>query len=121
VTSRIKGPGDKPPVDATEAVESADATSEVQPGAPASVKGPEAAQRSGTPDAIGYVAQRLKSGEISVDEAVDILIDDAIERQVGRAVEVARDLAPKLREVLRGYASNDPTLAARIRRLTLVK
>jgi hypothetical protein len=57
-----------------------------------------------------------RAGEIGADEAVELLIDDAIARQLGGAA--AKDLEPKLREVLRDYAANDPYLAAKIRRLT---
>jgi hypothetical protein len=67
------------------------------------------------------VAARLRAGEITVDQAVELLIDDAIMRQVGRATESTKDLEPRLRELLRSYAANDPFLAAKIRRLTLAK
>jgi hypothetical protein len=62
------------------------------------------------------VAARLRAGEISSDEALELLIDDTIARQMGGAVP--KDLEPKLREVLRDYAANDPFLAAKIRKLT---
>jgi hypothetical protein len=123
VTSRIKGPGDGPPrigetdaIDAPDAVAGPDATE-----APSAVAGPQAARATDPTDAVARVAARLKSGEIDVDRAVELLIDDAIERQVGRAVDANASLAPKLRELLRNYAASDPYLAAKIRKLTLVK
>jgi hypothetical protein len=65
---------------------------------------------------VGEVAARLRAGEISSDEAVELLIDDAIARQMGGAVPKERE--DELRQLLRNYAANDPYLAARIRRLS---
>ena len=119
---RIKGPGGSTPVDETAPI---DETSAVGAGAPASsVEGATAATGAAAAklaDAISAVAAKLRAGEINVDQAVDLLIDDAIERQVGRATDASRELEPKLRELLRGYAAQDPFLAAKIRRLTLAK
>lgn len=114
---RIKGPGDGPrPPDAvgeTGAVEGVDETAPAETGAVGRVGGPGGPD---APDAIARVAERLRAGEITADEAVELLIDDAIGRQMGGAVP--KDLEPKLREVLRDYATNDPYLAAKIRRLS---
>jgi len=80
--------------------------------APAAPTGP------GNVDPVAQVAAQLRAGEITVDQAVEKLIDDAISRQLS---DSARQLEPKLRELLRSYAESDPFLAARIRRLTLAK
>lgn len=114
---RIKGPGDgpRPPdaVDEAGAVEGVDEAAPAETGAVARVGGTGG---PGGVDPIARVAERLRAGEITSDEAVELLIDDAIARQMGGAVP--KDLEPKLREVLRDYAATDPYLAAKIRRLT---
>src|SRR6267142_3206948 len=114
---RIKGPGDGPRP--TDAVDEAAPVDGVEETAPAETEGVARVGGTGGPggvDPIGQVAARLRAGEITSDQAVELLIDDAIERQMGGAVP--KDLEPKLREVLRDYATNDPYLAAKIRRLT---
>ena len=109
---RIKGPNGVDGVGEVDQVGETDAVGEV-----GEVSAPEAAKESGSVDAISRVAAQLRNGEISVDQAVDRLIDDAIGRQLGNQ----RDLEPKLRELLKSYAESDPFLAARIRRLTVAK
>jgi hypothetical protein len=122
MTSRIKGPGDKPPVDPTDAVGATDATGEVKPGGEAPrVGATQSARSADATDAIGRVAAQLKAGEITVDQAVEALIEDAIDRQVGRAVDAGRNIESELRELLRNYAANDPYLVGKIRRLTMAK
>jgi hypothetical protein len=126
MTSRIKGPsapsGGPPPVDETSAVDATEGVREPDAAdAPSGVSGPEAARATDAPDAVAQVAAQLRAGEIGVDQAVELLIEDAIQRQVGRAVDGRTELAPQLRELLRGYATSDPFLLAKIRRLTLVK
>ena len=112
---RIKGPGDGPrPPDAVDEAAPVDGVDEAAPtetGAVGRVGGP--GEPTAT-DPIAVVARRLRDGEISADEALELLIDDTIERQMGGAVP--KDLEPKLREVLRDYAANDPFLAAKIRK-----
>lgn len=120
---RIKGPGDGPrppdapdPIDQAAPVDGVDEAAPAETGAVARVGGSDG---PGAPDPVGQVAERLRAGEISSDQAVELLIDDAIARQMGGAVPA--DLEPRLREVLRDYAANDPYLAAKIRRLTQAK
>jgi hypothetical protein len=114
---RVKGPGDGPrPPDAVDEAEPVDAVDEATPaetGAVARVGGPGGPSGS---DPVGEVASRLRAGEISSDEALELLIDDTIARQLGGAV--SKDLEPKLREVLRDYAATDPFLLAKLRKLT---
>jgi hypothetical protein len=114
---RIKGPGDgvRPPdaVDEAGEVEGVDDTAPAETGAVARVGGTGGPTGS---DPIAQVAARLRAGEISADEALELIIDDTIDRQLGGAVP--KDLEPKLREVLRQYATSDPFLAAKIRKLT---
>ena len=114
---RIKGPGDgvRPPdaVDEAAPVEGVDEAAPAESGAVGRVGG------TGGPtggDPIAAIAARLRAGEIGSDEALELIIDDTIHRRMGGAVP--KDLEPKLREVLRDYAANDPLLAAKIRRLT---
>lgn len=117
---RIKGPGDgpRPPdaVDEAAPVDAVDETGPAETGAVSRVGGPGGPDSS---DPIGRIAARLRAGEIDADEALELLIDDAVGRQLGAAA--SKDLEGKLREVLRDYAANDPYLAARIRRLTQAK
>jgi hypothetical protein len=112
---RIKGPNGVDGVGDVEGVANVDRPEAVdQVG---EVEAPTAAKETGSVDAISQVAAQLRKGEISVDQAVDRLIDDAIARQLGNQ----RELEPKLRELLKSYAESDPFLAARIRRLTVAK
>jgi hypothetical protein len=117
---RIKGPGDgpRPPdaVDEAGEVEGVDDAAPAETGAVSRVGGTGGPTGS---DPIAEVAARLRAGEISSDEALELIIDDTIQRQMGGAVP--KDLEPKLREVLRDYATNDPFLAAKIRKLTSAK
>jgi hypothetical protein len=111
---RIKGPGDGPRptdgVDEAAPVDGVDESAPAETGAVGRVGG--TGGPTGT-DAIAQVAARLRAGEITADQAVELLIDDAIARGGGR-----KELEPKLREVLREYAANDPYLSSKIRRLT---
>jgi hypothetical protein len=105
-----------PPVDEAGSAAPADGARSVEGGAAAGrVEG--AASIEAGADLVGEVARRLKGGEITAREAVELLIDDAVERQVGR-VTIDRDqLADELRELLRRYTETDPYLAAKVRRL----
>jgi hypothetical protein len=112
---RIKGPGDGPrptdavdeagEVEATDGAASADAVSSV-----GGTSGP------GGNDPISQIAARFRNGELTSEQAVDLLIEDAIQRQLGGTVP--KDMEAKLREVLREHATSYPYLAAKIRRLT---
>jgi hypothetical protein len=112
---RIKGPGDGPrapdAVDEAGEVEAADAAAATD--AVSAVGGPSG---PGGADPIGEIAARFRAGDITSQEAVDLLIDDAIQRQMGGVVP--KDMEARLREVLREHAANYPYLAAKIRRLT---
>lgn len=122
MTTRVKGPGaGPPPVDPAGHVDASAPVGEVAPAEVAAVEGAGAADRAAPADPVARVAARLRAGELTVDQAVDALIDDAVRRQVGRAVDDREELEARLREVLRGYADSDPFLAAKIRRLTLGK
>ena len=50
-------------------------------------------------------------------KTVDRLIDDAVTRRVGRAIEPGSELEARLRRVLRDYAEADPLISDKIRRL----
>ena len=118
---RIKGPGDgvRPPdaVDEAGQVEGVDDTAPAETGAVARVGGTGGTGGPTGSDPIAAVAARLRAGEISADEALELIIDDTIDRQLGGAVP--KDFfEPKLREVLRQYATSDPFLAAKLRKLT---
>ncbi len=68
-------------------------------------------------DPVATVAAALRAGELTVEQAVDRLIEDAVTRRVGRALEPGSELEARLRRVLRDYASADPLITAKIRRL----
>ena len=108
-------------VDATKAVDAADAVDEVEGvGQVRATESAGAVKRAdavrGT-DAVAEVAAALRAGELTVAEAVDKLIDDAVGKQVGRAIEPGSELEQRLRRVLRDYAGADPLITAKIRRL----
>ena len=120
---RIKGPGEGPrPTDAVDEAGELDGVDEAAPAAGGTVAPVGATGGTGGTggiDPIGEVAARLRAGEITSDQALELLIDDAIQRQLGGAVP--QDLEPKLREVLRRFATQDPFLSAKIKRLTQAK
>ncbi len=119
---RIKGPGPGDGPRPPDAVDEAGEVAGVDDAAPADTGAVSRVGGTGGPtgsDPIAEVAARLRAGEISADEALELIIDDTIQRQMGGAVP--KDLEPKLREVLRDYATNDPFLAAKIRKLTSPK
>lgn len=117
---RIKGPADSapPPVDSVGEAREATApapTTAVQPG---NAVGEISAAGAITPhDVIAYVANRLRGGEMTPREAVELLIDDAVQRQVGGVTAEHAALANELKELLRRYTETDPYLASRVRRL----
>jgi len=129
--SRIRPPGGAdgaPPVDPVGPVDEVDGVGEVERVDEVErvegVAPVEATAGAAVVDAVQAVAGELKAGRISVEQAVERLIDDAVTRQLGRALGSgprAQVLADELREILRGYASNDPYLAAKIRRLLPAK
>jgi hypothetical protein len=68
-------------------------------------------------DQVDRVAQRLRAGEITAAAAVKLLIEDAVERQVGLAVGDREELAAALKRHLARRSATDPWLTARVRRL----
>jgi hypothetical protein len=117
---RIKGPGEGPrPTDAVDEAGEVDGVDEAAPASTGAVTSVGGSGGAGGVDPIGEVAARLRTGEITSDQALELLIDDAIQRQLGGAVP--KELEPRLRDVLRNFATNDPYLAAKIRRLTQAK
>ncbi|MSP61982.1 MAG: hypothetical protein EXR72_16955 [Myxococcales bacterium] len=116
---RVKPPGSgAPPVD-----ETSGATGPTGPtgvgtpeGAPA-VAATSGAQATGTADAVAEVARKLRAGEITPREAVELLIDDAVSRQVGHATADRPALADELKDILRRYTETDPYLSSKVRRL----
>src|SRR4051812_47683056 len=100
---RIKGPGEGPrPTDAVDDASAVEGPQSVDEAAPADTAAPVgrvgAAGGAVATDPIGQVAARLRAGEITSEQAVDLLIEDALGRQLGGTLR--KDLEPKLREVL---------------------
>jgi hypothetical protein len=102
------------PVDAAGGVEGTDGVSRVE-----GVRAPEvpAIGAARAAAAVDEIAAALRAGHITIAEAVDRLIDDAVQRHVGRAVEQGGEVEARLRRVLRDYAEADPLISAKIRRL----
>ena len=120
--TRIKGPKGGPrPVGPQSPIAEVGGSGGVDRIAPTEAPAVSGASNTGALDQVGQVAARLRAGEIDVDRAIELLIDDAVSRQLGGVTERARELEEQLRALLRGYAASDPFLAARIRRLTVDK
>jgi hypothetical protein len=125
--TRVKGPTDGPSsvsgVDPAEAVDAAEAVDKAEAvEATEGVEAVGAAEAAGGADPITGIAADLRSGKISLDQAVDALIEDTIHRKLGRFTKRHGDqVTSELRQLLRDYAANDPFLAAKIRQLSLSK
>jgi hypothetical protein len=119
---RIKGPsGGPPPLDE---ISGAAGTGRAEPlgsvdrtAATGGAQAVSATQSARPGDAVAEVARRLRAGEISPREAVELLIDDAVNRQVGRVTADRQALATELKDLLRRYTETDPYLASKVRRL----
>ncbi len=73
-------------------------------------------------DPVANVAAQLRAGAITIERAVELLIEDAVQRQLGPALANSRELESTLRETLtQRHAENDPVLQTRIRRLNPAK
>ena len=121
---RIKGPGDGPrPPDAVDEAAPVDGVDETAAGRDRRSRARRRHRRTAD-RAESTRSPRSRRGcapaRSPSDEALELLIDDTITRQLGMTAggAVTQDLEPKLREVLRDYAANDPFLAAKIRKLT---
>jgi hypothetical protein len=68
-------------------------------------------------DLVDEVAARLRAGELTPLEAVEILIDDALQRQLGPFSEAHTELAAELKLLLLEQAQSDPYLSAKMKRL----
>jgi hypothetical protein len=117
---RVKAPttGGAPPVDEATPADPADAAAQV--GSPDGAREVGAAAKAGdaaATDPVADVARRLRSGEIDARQAVELLIDDAVGRQIGRATADREALARELKDLLRRYTETDPYLASKVRRL----
>ena len=117
---RVKGPsGAAPPIDQTSAVDAPSAAEATTATTAVVATGAATAAQATDPtaDPVRDVARRLRTGELSAREAVELLIDDAVERQLGLITADRRALAQQLKEVLRRYTETDPHLASKVRRL----
>ena len=70
-------------------------------------------------DAVADIARRVRAGELDAHGALEQLIDEIVDRQVGRAAAEKHALAARLRAHLHEQAQNDPFLAAHVRRLRI--
>jgi sulfur relay (sulfurtransferase) DsrF/TusC family protein len=70
---------------------------------------------------VATLAAELRAGNITVDQAVASLVDDAIERQVRAAIGASPDVEQELRTMLRRHLAEDPYLLAKVRRLHQAK
>jgi hypothetical protein len=110
--------GGAPPVDpAAETTGPAAASGIEGAGSVGEVAQAAGARAAGATDPVADIARRLGAGEISPQEAVELLIDDAVRRQVGQATADRERLAGELKELLRRFTETDPYLASKVRRL----
>lgn len=80
----------------------------------ARVDAPAAAAPAQSAVRLQEIADRLRRGEMTPAEAVEVLIEDAI-REKGAAPDQA--LGAALRTALQAHVDSDPQLSARVRRL----
>jgi hypothetical protein len=84
------------------------------PGAAAPGPAPPTTVQAGAPSDVRDIAAKLRGGEIDARQALDRLIDRAVERvAAGEDAEVRR----RVREALHELAMTDPLLAEKVRRL----
>ena len=121
---RVKPPGDGVP--AAPGVDEAAAPDPTAPagevveargaGAVGAVEAVTGTAAAGGVDHVAQVARRLRAGDITVDQAVEELIDEVVARHA--AGPAARDsIAADLKELLRRQIANDPYLASKVRRM----
>lgn len=116
---RVKAPGapDDGPPPIPEVGEAAP-TGGAAPAAPVErAAAVDASAAAEAPDPIREIARRIRAGELSAGEAVELLIDEVVERRAGAVLGDRRALAEELKELLRHQVQSDPYLASRVRRL----
>lgn len=106
-------------VSRTEAVQPKDAVAGVAAAESVSaVRKVAANERVAASDRVQDIAERLRRGLLAPSQAVEELIEDAVQRNLpGLTADSA--LAQELRELLAAYAKDDPYLANRISRLDI--
>ena len=105
------------PVDAASGVDAVEKTSAAEKVAPASkVAGVEKTAPAAAADRVHSIADRLRRGTLSPSQAVEELIEDAVQRNLP-GLEANSKLSQELRALLLAYAKDDPYLASRITRL----
>lgn len=121
---RVKPPGaaddGPPPIEEVGEAEPAAATTAT--GAVDRAQATTAAMRTGgsaPADAVTEIARRIKAGELSAGEAVELLIDEVVRQGPGAALGDRQALADELKDLLRRQLETDPYLASRVRRLGL--
>ena len=68
-------------------------------------------------DLLDEVTARLRAGELTPMQAVEILIDDALQRQLGPFSQAHTALAAELKLLLLEQAQSDPYLSSKLKRL----
>lgn len=98
-------------VEAADNVKAAAATAAAQP-----VAGVPSLARTAAPDRVHGIADRLRRGVLTPSQAVEELIEDAVQRNLP-GLQADSPLTQELRTLLLSYAKDDPYLASRISRL----
>jgi hypothetical protein len=65
--------------------------------------------------AVAEIGAKLKAGEITKEQAVELLIETTVRQ---RLRDAAPELAQRVREVLRRIVAEDPLLAQKVRQLS---
>ena len=110
-----KDPAQAPdPVHKAEAAAPAERVQQAAPVGPAEAAAPVSpAARS---ELVGAIARRLRAGDITTQQAVEELIEDAVHTNLGPEGGDS-PLSEKLRAALRAYVEQDPFLASRVKGL----
>ncbi len=79
-----------------------------------------AVTKAAAADSVQSIAERLRRGALTPGQAVEELIDDAVQRNLP-GLSADSPLTQELRSLLSAYAKDDPYLASRISKLGIAR